>query len=635
MTRFAPLVLSIVIAAVVGGALLLDDVVGEPVGTPPPATAVAAAPEAGSRVCAVGVGGLDRAVTSGAPLPVAMDDDGLADPGEVTDDDADADDDAADDDAADADDDAADDAADDADADDAAEDGAADDDADDDAADDGASDDDAADDADEVIDADHDSTVVLTRPGRTGDGPASVTLQPLAGGERTSTSLPEVYPGTDMRLAAPEAEEAAGAWLRWREQPVVVGREWRFTSEEVAGTVAGPCAATTAHEAVFPGFSTADGVDVRLRLANPYRTAATVAVRFLTPTGVEEPTVLRNVSVPAGEVREIAVNDLLPERDDLSATVQVVSGRIAAEGAAIVAGSPTQAAGASLLESHVVALDASGSARSSWTVPWIADGDAAASWLWLTNHADRTRSVELSLHAPDGATPPDGLAEVSLPPGTIRRVDLAGTFPEGVGGVGVTARSDGDGVMVTTGTRLTGDDGPHGTAVQLGREASDTWVLSGGVADGRVEQLRLVNPTGDVAIVDVTLFNGVAVLRPEELQGIEVPSGGIRTRRIDELLADGQAWSVSLSASQGAVVIGRRGHDTEDAGHLVAVPGVSSQAWDVTAPGLAPHRVDGLTQRLGTRAAPLPSATPRQQADHDGPDTGDAGTDGAPVPGDG
>ncbi len=476
---------------------------------------------------------------------------------------------------------------------------------------DGADDADGAEDADDAEDADADAeasaeeptedalvgTIIVTRPGSPGASPARVERVEFGDGEATARSMSNAFPGSEIRSSAHRADEPAAAWIRWRQAPVAVAREWRI--EEVDGlpdaTVAGGCATSSAGTHVIPGLSTAGGDDARIRLANPHRSAASVAVWFAVPGAPEAPLALQNVSIAPNTVREIVVNETLPEREDLAAVIEVRTGRVAVEGIQLSRAAIGGVSGASLLA-------ATTEPGEDWTIPWLLDGDAVEGWLWIVNMGDRTAPVELTLHTPDGGQVPAGLAEVSVPPGELRRVDLAGTFPEGVTEVGVTARSNGVPIVVSGGVIRTAEEPARtGYGIQLGAQSDPSWVVSGTGVPERAEELRLVNPEAEPAVVDIALFDGFLSDRPPDLQGIEVPAGSVRVVDLGAHLAATAGWSVFVDASEGRVVVGRVGSDGGDGPlHLAAVPGIPSSSWLVEGTGLAPVHRPGLVTRLGT-----------------------------------
>ena len=442
-----------------------------------------------------------------------------------------------------------------------------------------------------------DLAATVARLGTDGAEPAEVDLEVFEAGSVTTRALPSVFTGAHQRTTI-DGSDASAVAARWRGGPATLSREWVLDGADdlPEATVAGGCARTAAGTWIVPGMTTEGGNEARLRIANPARSDATIVVSFLTPDGAVEPLVLQNVTVPARGVREILVNDSLPERPDLSAVVRVRAGRVAVEGYQVARSAIGGIDGASLLQ-------ASTAPAENWTVPWVADGTRAASWLWVVNPGDRTAEVELTLHTPDGGSVPDGLAEVTVPPGELRRVDLRGTLPEGVSEAAVTARSNGTPIVMSAATIVSSDDPERtGIAVQLGAPATDTsWVVSGGSTADRREQLQLVNPEGVPATVDVALFNGSAASEPGDLQSIEVPAGSLVTVDLAAALGGVGQWTAFVTATDGQVVAGRVGVTTgAQPLRLIAVPGMPSAATAPPVAGLVARHAQGLVRQLGT-----------------------------------
>jgi hypothetical protein len=457
--------------------------------------------------------------------------------------------------------------------------------------------------------------VVAARPGGTGGQAGQLQLQVLDEGEVATTSLPDLFPSADVRRS-PSLDATAAVAARWDAAPVTLAREWRLDGEGdlPAGTISGPCVQPFADRWVLPGMSTVGSERASIRLANPFAADATVAIAFLVPEGREDPLALRNLTVPARATLEVAVNEHLPEREDLAAVVEVAAGRVAAEGYQVVDASIGDVDGATLVA-------AAPQASETWTVPWIADGGGRSSWLWVANPSDRTASVELTMHTTDGGVVPTGLAEVSVPPGTLRRVDLRETLPEETDVVALTARSEGVPVYVSSALVQAGE-GPAetGLAIQLGAPSADrSWVVSGRMAAERTERLRVVNPGGEPATVDVDLFTGTAVERPDELQAIEVPAGAAVEVALTEALDGLDRWSTFVTSDRD-IVVGRVGTGGEDALHLVATLGMPSSSWRPQVAPLAGVREAGLVTRLHTALGIQPEQ-PFTEVDPDEPAT--------------
>ena len=566
--------------------LAVDAIVGPPAAPPVlPDTPVSIEPRSGTVLCTVGIGGLgepslaapDLSVVPPAPDPEAdADADADADPDADADADADVD----------------------ADADPEA--------------------DAPAEDADRLPPR---ASILLARPGGQSSIPAQLERTDLEEGTFTTTGLPVLFPGGATRTPGVVGEELAATRVRWRDAAVAVSREWRVEDLDLlpSATVAGGCAASATGTHLIPGLSTLGGDEARIRLANPHGSPASVAVRFATPGEIEAPLILQNLSVPPGTVREVIVNDVLPEREDLAAVVEVTSGRLAVEGVQIARAAIGGVNGASLLQATTTPAE-------DWTLTWLGDDDDTTSWLWILNTGERTAAVGLTLHTSEGGEVPLGLAEVSIPAGELRRVDLTGTFPEGVVRVAVTARSNGVPIVVSGGVvRRTSTADRTGISVQLGVASDARWALSGVGTPQRREQLRVVNPEADPAVVDIAVFDGSLLTEPDALQSVEVPAGTVRDIDLAEHLSGVGVWSVVVTARSGAVVAGRLGSDG-GAGplHLVAVPGIPSSSWRVTGSGLRPVHRPGLVAQLGTAGPRAPSGAVDAESVPD-PD--------APVPG--
>jgi hypothetical protein len=445
------------------------------------------------------------------------------------------------------------------------------------------------------------TSLTVARPPATGGDerpPSELELVGIGDGDHARVPLPSVEDEAHVRVGV-GADADQTLQVEWRGSPVTVTRTWRITDAEdlPPGTVAGACPTAPAARWVLPGMSTVGGDAPRIRVANPYRTDATVAVGFVTPEGPEEPLALQNLSIPPRSTLDVDVVEHLPERADLAAVVRLLSGRAVVEGYQLARSEIGGIDGASLLSAATAPAEA-------WTVPWLSDTDTDDSWLWVLNLGDRPAPVELTLHTEQGGVPPEGLSEVTVAPGQVRRIDLRGTFPEEAGAVAVTARSEGTPVYVAGAVQRSGDEpDTTGLAVQLGTAPATGWVVGGGtVPDGRRERLQLVNPGSEPAVVDVVLHDGERTTRPAELAGVELGPGERRSLVLDELVAGAEAWSAFVTTTEGEVVVGRLGVGGGGGGaHLVAVPGARTgpDGGPAALPGRA---VPGSVQRWGTAA---------------------------------
>lgn len=493
-----------------------------------------------------------------------------------------------------------------------------------------------------VGDARDDTTLRATvaRPPASGSVPSRVELDALRDGDRVTQLRTRLFPEA-AETWQPDAGDGAAVAVDWRDGPVVAHRAWTLTGEGgelPAGIVAGGCVEPFSDRWIVPGMDTSGGAQALLRIANPFPTDATIAIGFVAPDGPVQPLALRNLSVEGRSTLEIDVNGFLPERPDLAAVVTVASGRVGVEGYQLVRSAIGGVDGVS-------PLAAAPEPAEAWTLPWIVDGDDLASWLWVYNPGERQALVELTYHTPEGGIVPEGLAEVAVEPGQLRRVDLRGTLPDDHTVVALSARSDGAPVVISAATQLRSDDAPRsGFAVQLGTPgAADAWTVGGGPTAGRVEQLHLSNPTGAEATVSVSLFAGVTVQRPGALQDLTLAPGAQQVVDLADLLGSVDGWTAFVTASSGEVVVGRVGSSSDGPRDLVVVPGVPSSAWQVPGSGLRLTWADGLVTRFATRlgiqrdeSLPELPAAPAPQLDPDGGepalDEPDPGSE--PVPGD-
>ncbi len=461
----------------------------------------------------------------------------------------------------------------------------------------------------------------LVHPGPVGGSP--VRLEARRFGDEGATLLAsQLFANTGaVATVGGDGEQATGV-VEWQDAPLTVARRWRIEDDDElpAGTAAGPCPVSTAATTwTLPGVSTAGGTEALLRFANPHATGATVSVRFLTPEGAEAPTRLRNLSVGPEATSELSLNEFIPERDDVAVVVEVLSGRIAVEGVQLARSAIGDIDGVSLLQ-------AATSAAETWTIPWVSDASDRSPWLWVANDDDRTARVELTVHGDEGGLPAEGLSEVEIPPRTVRRVDLRGVLPES-GPAAVTVRSDGVPVTASGVVEIGADDPDDtGLVVQRGAVAADTaWTLTGGPTEERRERLRLVNPTGDPAVVDAILWNGASAELLDELSGIEIAAGAVVSIPLDDALDGLDRWALTVRSRSGAVVAGTVGDGSPDGpAHWVASIGTPGAEWTTAiTPEVGLAR--GMVQRLGTTLgiSPFdpfaPAPTEDGDADPDGP----------------
>lgn len=465
-------------------------------------------------------------------------------------------------------------------------------------------------------------TVAATMPGQPTS--SALRLDVVAGGETTRGAELEVFPGSMHLQPIGPVEGDLAVAARWWRTPSTVGRLWRRNvTGEPAGLLEGACEPDPGTSWFLPGVSTAGGAQARIAVANPFDTDAAIGVTLYTEAGVETPELLKNLAVPARTVRVIELNDHAPERQDLGAVITARAGRVVAEGWQTVDPAVGGVEGVSLAK-------LANRPAGTWTVPWLPGGDAEV-WAWVLNPSERSASLEITVHTPNGGSPLGDMADVSVPPRTLQRIDLRGVLPEDVpqGAVTVTS-ANGVPIVVSAATITRSEDVARtGFSIQLGETAPDAgWTIVTGSNAGRGEALHLVNPTSSPAVVDVTVAGPVSVHGPDWLQGLTVPAGTGLDLDLRSSLPDLDIHTIYVVAEEGAVVAGVRAFGSEGELDLVAHPGVPTRAWrgaeDVPPVEFEP----GLSRKLGTRLGPALTPQPTPAVPTTGPSPFETGTTG-------
>lgn len=433
---------------------------------------------------------------------------------------------------------------------------------------------------------------------------AALEIGTYAAGEIRRSGEIELPPASTHVQPVAGTVGEVGVSAQWWRAPVIVTRLWtRGAGGEPQGLVAGPCEPDPATNWYLPGVTTVGGAQARIVVGNPFDTDAAFSVTLLTADGRETPELLKNVAVAAHSIRVVDLNAHAPERADLGALVSVRAGRVVAEAWQ----SLSPAIGG--IEGVSLAKLTPGPAQS-WTVPWFPGGDDA--WIWVANVGDRPTTLELTIHTANGGMPPEGLEEVIVPPGAIRRLDLRGVLPSGTRSGAVTVgAADGGAIVVSGATQIRSTRVERsGLSIQLGARGADSlWMATAGSTRGRGESLHLVNPTAEPAVADVRVVAPNVDLEPGALRGVTVPAGAVVDLDLIGAVGDLGPHTVFVTAS-GQLVLGLHGSAREGRLGLVAYPGVPSSLWSG---GQSPPPVrfaPALSQRVGTRMGPSASPTP-------------------------
>lgn len=342
-----------------------------------------------------------------------------------------------------------------------------------------------------------------------GEQPSSVVVDRYAQGRAVADEAREVSPGKALVIDFEEEDATSPTAVRWTGGAAVA--TWRVIGES---TAAAPCEPAPAQRWHIAGLNSTRGLRSTLHLFNPYTADAVVRLVFATPEGDVRLVLADNVHVGAGGTTSVDLRRFQPEVPDLGVVVEVLSGRVVAQGEQTIA-PPPRTSGAS----GRVLLSGAPSPAERWYFAFAADGEDTESWLSVLNPGDEVAAVEVRVSNPSGEAS-SLLAEISVPSGAIARVELAGASKDPGFGVAVNV-VNGQPVVVTRSVSLT-NSGSSGVAGGLGAPALSTkWALVGAGTAGADSVVSLYNPGAQPATVTVSTPGA-----PDAWQSIGLPPNG-------------------------------------------------------------------------------------------------------------
>jgi hypothetical protein len=322
-----------------------------------------------------------------------------------------------------------------------------------------------------------------------------------------------------------------------------VGVEHQITSlEEGGGRATAPCSSTAARSWSFPWGNTERGARELLVFMNPFPDDATVTIDFATDEGTRQTLRFQNFVVPGRSVVGAYVDEDVTRKGQVSAQVEVGSGRVVVDRIQTFDGTDP------MLEGITLGLGAPTPAPV-WVFPAGLIDDGVTEQIVVFNPTDEVAevNVEIRLEAPETYGVPEPF-EVTVQPKRYSIVDLhepdlevSETNPRRIPfkvNHSVIVRSV-NGVPVTAEKVLTRSDPQRnvGVGVTLGAPlAAPTWLLpAGGVTEERAEYVTVFNASTDSpAHFSVTALDDGRRLEIQSLQDLEIPPGGERTIRIHD-----------------------------------------------------------------------------------------------------
>lgn len=419
-----------------------------------------------------------------------------------------------------------------------------------------------------------------------GDQPSEFIVDRYSKGRAVPDELRTVEPGGSAVVVLEGQDAQAPAVVRWTGGPAVVS--WRVDGTR---TAAAPCEPAPAERWYIPGFNSVRGSRPTLHLFNPFTADAAVRLVFATPEGSHPLALTENIPVAAGGTTSINLRRYMPEEPDLGVTVEVLAGRVVAQGQQTIdpPGNASGAAGRFL-------LGGASEPSESWAFAYAADTEGTESWLSVLNPGDDVAAVQFRVSTPSEESG-TFVGEVSVPPGGLSRIELAGVSREAEFGVTLVSVNS-EPVIVSRFTALRSSRGVLVMGGLGAPELSRRLALVGGGGDKRSGLISLYNPGPDEARVDL-LAEGA----PPEWSGVIL---GPNDRAVADLSAAGpQRPSIPvLVSSDVPIVAALRSRATEGSAlRMWLASGVAESTW-LGPPTRPPVRRD---PSLATHAGQAPT----------------------------
>ena len=422
-----------------------------------------------------------------------------------------------------------------------------------------------------------------------GEEAARVVVERYAGGRPRADDARMVQPGESVVVRLEGEDARAPVAVRWSGGPAVAS--YRVEGDMLA---AAPCEASPSEAWYVPGFDTTLGSKSRLYLFNPFPGDAVVRLSFATPDKPVRLVLTDNIVVPANGTKVLVMEEYQPEIPDLGAIVEVLSGRVVAQGQ-LFSAPPGDQPG----PRGRTVLAAASQPSLTWGFAYARSDDSGSeSWLSVVNPGTRTAAIEVRVSAPLGESS-SLLGEVNVAAGTTARIELADASSNEEFGVNIESVNDVP--VVATRLSVLSSGGRSGVAAALGAPAPATlWSLPGGGTEGRDAQVLVYNAGAEPATVDI-----LAPGAPPAWSGLRVAPNGRVKVRLSELGTGLAAASVRVRSDRPVL-----------AELQSASAGPSLGAW--TAAGIAERVWVGPSHRpaveldpgLSTRVIPTPTGEP-------------------------
>ena len=304
--------------------------------------------------------------------------------------------------------------------------------------------------------------------------------------------------------------------------PIRAGSLMR-TKVPVTGEAAARCSDRASAHWYFAAGASTLGVDERLLIYNPFPDEAVVKVTFMTPLGEQAKGNLAKVPVSAKSFTVIRVNNFIRLERSLGVRIDAKRGRVVAW--RFMYDNPDEGPSGAQLSLGAAATS------DTWFFPEGSVGTDVVERISIVNPGDEEASVTVSLSSGEEILQPEGLVEMSLPPGESRSVNIAeglSNRQRELGGVSAIVQST-NGVGIVAERAIRYDAGrTSGSSSELGAtRTAESWWVPPATLHPTTDLVVVMNPGSAPATVDLAIVFGRDDARtPGALQDRELPPGG-------------------------------------------------------------------------------------------------------------
>lgn len=364
-----------------------------------------------------------------------------------------------------------------------------------------------------------------------GDEPSRVSVQRYDREEPRTSDAQVIEPGASVIVGLDDAAARAPTSVSWSGGPATV--TWRVDGRR---TAAAPCEHSASQRWYIPGFDTTLGSTAQLFLFNPFPGDAVVRVTYGRPDGARSLTLTDNVLVEGNGTTTLDIKKFQPVLRDLAVVVEVLVGRVVAQGHVVINPPPRQRG----TPGRMVLLGAREPALT-WAFADAGDNDAVSSYLEVLNPGTRAAALEVRVSDPLGKGSAL-LGEVNAPAGAVTRIELADASNSERFGVNLEVVNEAP-VVVTKFTEVSTGDGTAVTAALGAPEPSTQWSLVGAGTRGRDAVVAVYNPGAEPAMVDVVVAGA-----PDGWSAVPIPPNGRRQFVLSEAGRDRPTVPVRVTA---------------------------------------------------------------------------------------